>query len=53
MTTSEETAWATRKTSHKTKPNKTKQNEHPSILNQSILFNSRIKFILKNKFNKE
>jgi hypothetical protein len=37
--------------SYKIKLNKT--SEHWSIFNHSILLNSRIKFILKNKFNKE
>ena len=38
--------------SRKTKQKKIK-NDHPSIFNQSILFNSRIKFIYKNKLNKK
>jgi hypothetical protein len=35
------------------KLNKTKLSEHPSIFNKSILFNSRIKIVLKNKLNNE
>jgi hypothetical protein len=31
---------------------KTKGSNYPPISNQSILINSRIKYILKNKFNK-
>ena len=38
---------------NQTKSNKTKWREHPPIFNKSILFNSRIKFLLKNKLNKK
>jgi hypothetical protein len=38
---------------HKSKPNKIKWSEYPPIFNKSILFNSIIKFIKKNKFYKE
>jgi hypothetical protein len=50
-TTLKEVTLAVRAMLRKSKPNKTQWSEHPSIFNQLILFNSRIKFILKNKFN--
>jgi len=51
--TSKKTVWVIKAMSYKTKLNKIKWSEHWSIFNHSNLLNSRIKFILKNKFNKE
>jgi hypothetical protein len=42
-----EVAWIARAMPWKNKPNKTQWCEYSSIFNQSILFNSRINFILK------
>ena len=52
MMTLKKTTWVARTMSRKTKQKKI-ENDHPSIFNQSILFNSRIKFIYKNKLNKK
>jgi hypothetical protein len=50
--TLKEVVWVARTISWKKKLKKIR-NDHLSIFNQSVLFNSRIKFIYKNKLNKK
>jgi hypothetical protein len=47
IATLKEVAWVARAMSRERK----KKSDHPFIFNQSILFNSKIKFIYKNKLN--